>query len=252
MTALLEAIGLKKHFGGVWATNGVDLALAEHELHALIGPNGAGKTTLIHLVSGSLRPDAGRLRLAGRDITARSMHERVAMGITRSFQISQVFSELTALENVRLAVQGRRSDAGSSFRFWRPASAEVWMIEEAEEWLGQVGLAEQAGCLARELAYGERRALELAMALATRPRILLLDEPMAGLGPEEAERMTHLLAALKGKLTMLLIEHDMEVVFKLADRLSVLVEGRILTTGTPETVRADPAVRRAYLGEERA
>lgn len=252
MSALLEIAGLMKHFGGVWATHGVDLAVAENEIHALIGPNGAGKTTLIHLISGGLKPDAGRLVFAGEDVSHLPMHERVARGIARSYQITQVFPRLSLLENVRLAVQARRRDFGSSFRFWRPASADFSMIEEAEEWLGRVGLAEQAGLPACDVSHGERRALELAMTLATRPRLLLLDEPMAGMGPEESAHMANLVASLKGGQTVLLVEHDMDIVFRLADRVSVLVAGRIIASGTPEAVRADPEVRRAYLGDEAA
>lgn len=250
MSALLAITGLKRHFGGLWAMNGVDLEIADGEIHALIGPNGAGKTTLIHLISGSLLPDAGRITCAGTDITRLSMHERVALGIARSHQITQVFPHLSLLENVRLAVQSRRRDWGSSFRFWRPASADFAMLEEAEEWLGHVALAEQAGALACEVSHGERRALELAMALATRPRLLLLDEPLAGIGPEESEHMTRLIETLKGKQTVLLVEHDMDAVFRLADRVSVLVAGRIVASGTPDAVRADTQVRRAYLGDE--
>lgn len=250
MSTLLEAKGLKRHFGGLWAADGVDLSLHAGEIHALIGPNGAGKTTLVHLLSGSLSPDAGELRFAGNDITGSSMHERVALGITRSFQITQIFPHLSLLENVRLAVQARRRDWGSSLRFWRPASADFRMLEEAEAWLARVGLAEQAGAPAGNVSHGAQRALEIAMALATHPRLLLLDEPMAGMGPEESERMAHLIAALRGEHCVLLIEHDMDIVFRLADRISVLVAGRIVASGTPDAIRSDPLVRRAYLGDE--
>ncbi|MDO8959021.1 MAG: ABC transporter ATP-binding protein [Rhodocyclaceae bacterium] len=278
MTALLEIAGLKRHFGGLWATNGVDLTLEAGEIHALIGPNGAGKTTLIHLISGALLPDAGTLHFAGADITRCNMHERVARGITRSYQITQIFPQLSLLENVRLAVQARRRDWGSSLRFWRPASADVQMIAEAGDWLGRVGLAAAAGQLAGDVSHGERRALELAMALATRPRLLLLDEPLAGMGPEEAEHMTRLIAGLRkhagppqvfpgpqggerraatlsggafnGEQTVLLVEHDMDIVFRLADRISVLVAGRIIASGAPAAVRENQEVRRAYLGDE--
>jgi len=250
MNALLEIKGLKRHFGGVWAANGVDLSVQEAEVHALIGPNGAGKTTLIHLISGGLLPDEGCLTFAGSDITRNSMHARVALGITRSYQITQIFHHLPLLENVRLAVQARQRDWGSSFRFWRPASADFQMIEEAEDWLGRVGLAEKAGKLACDVSHGEQRALELAMALATRPRLLLLDEPMAGMGPEESAHMANLIASIKGAQTVLLVEHDMGIVFRLADRISVLVAGRIIASGAPEVVRGHPEVRRAYLGGE--
>jgi branched-chain amino acid transport system ATP-binding protein len=250
MSMLLETTVLKRHFGGLWATNGVDLRIAEGEIHALIGPNGAGKTTLVHLISGGLQPDAGSIVFAGHDITRDNMHARVALGITRSYQIAQIFPHLPLLENVRLAVQARRRDWGSSFRFRRPASADFRMIEEAEEWLGRVGLAEQAGELACDVSHGAQRALELAMALATRPRLLLLDEPLAGMGADESGHMADLIASLKGEQTVLLVEHDMDVVFRLADRISVLVAGRIVASGTPDVVRTDPEVKRAYLGDE--
>jgi branched-chain amino acid transport system ATP-binding protein len=250
MTSLFKAIGLKRHFGGLWATNGVDLDVGHGEIHALIGPNGAGKTTLIHLISGALQPDVGQLLFDGQDISKQSMHQRVALGITRSYQISQIFPRLSLLENVRLAVQARRRDWGSSFRFWRPASTDFSMIEEAEQWLGRVGLAEVAGQFACNVSHGERRALELAMALATRPRLLLLDEPMAGMGPEESAHMATLIDSLRGEQTVLLVEHDLDIVFRLADRISVLVAGRIVTSGTPTAIRAHPEVRQAYLGDE--
>ena len=250
MSALLRITGLKRHFGGLWATNGVDLDILPGEIHALIGPNGAGKTTLIHLISGALQPDAGCIRFAGKDITRFGMHQRVACGITRSYQITQIFPHLSALENLRLAVQSRHRDWGSSFRFWRPASADFAMIEEAEEWLGRVGLAESAGQLAADLSHGAQRALELAMALATRPTLLLLDEPMAGMGPEESAHMAALIASLKGVQALLLVEHDMDIVFRLADRISVLVAGRIIVSDTPANVRNHADVRRAYLGDE--
>ncbi|MEW6294337.1 MAG: ABC transporter ATP-binding protein [Pseudomonadota bacterium] len=250
MGALLEISGLKRHFGGLWAANGVDLAIERGEIHALIGPNGAGKTTLIHLISGALRPDAGRIVFAGADIGQHNMHARVALGITRSYQITQIFPHLPVLENVRLAVQSRRRDWGSSFRMCRPASADFRMLAEAEEWLGRVGLAEAAGQLAADLAHGQQRALELAMALATRPQLLLLDEPMAGMGPEESAHMAALIASLKGAQTILLVEHDMDIVFRLADRISVLVAGRVIVSAAPDVVRNHPDVRRAYLGDE--
>lgn len=251
---LLEISGLKRHFGGLWAINGVDLQVVAGEIHALIGPNGAGKTTLIHLISGALRPDAGSLRFAGGDIAHTAMHERVALGITRSYQITQILPHLSVLENLRLAVQSRRRDWGSSFRFWQSASANFRMLEEAEAWLGRVGLAESAGQLAADLSHGAQRALELSMALATKPRLLLLDEPMAGMGPEESDHMATLIATLKssamGEQTVLLVEHDMDIVFRLADRISVLVEGRVIVSDTPDVVRGHPDVRRAYLGDE--
>mgnify|MGYP001365073522 CR=1 FL=1 len=246
--ALLEVAGLSRSFGGVRALDGVDCAVEEGEVHALIGPNGAGKTTFIHHVSGALRPDAGHVRFAGREVTALPMHRRVAAGLARSYQITNVFSRLSALDNVILAVQGR-PDAGSSFRFWRPLRAETRLADEAAAYLTQVGLAGLEGRLAGSLAHGEQRALELAMALACRPRLLLLDEPMAGTGPEESARLVELIEHLARHVTILLVEHDMAAVFRLADRISVLVGGRLVCTGTPEAVRADPEVRRAYLGD---
>ncbi len=254
MTPLLEISGLKRHFGGLWAIDGVDLQITAGEIHALIGPNGAGKTTLIHLISGALRPDAGSLRFAGDDIAHTAMHERAARGITRSYQITQILPRLSVLENLRLAVQSRQRDWGSSFRFWPSTGADFRMVEEAEEWLGRVGLAESAGQFAADLSHGAQRALELAMTLATKPRLLLLDEPMAGMGPEESDHMARLIATLKspemGTQTVLLVEHDMDIVFRLADSISVLVDGRVIVSDTPEAVRGHPDVRRAYLGDE--
>jgi branched-chain amino acid transport system ATP-binding protein len=250
MKPLLEVTNLKRHFGGLWAANGVDLTVTSGEIHALIGPNGAGKTTLIHLISGALLPDVGSLLFAGSDITRYNMHARVALGITRSYQITQIFPRLSLLENVRLAVQARQRDWGSSLRFWRPASADKQMSREAEDWLDRVGLAASQAQLACDVSHGERRALELAMALATRPRLLLLDEPMAGMGPEESEQMAQLITALRGTQTVLLVEHDMDIVFRLADRISVLVAGQIIISDSPEAVRNHPEVRRAYLGDE--
>jgi branched-chain amino acid transport system ATP-binding protein len=247
---MLAITDLKRHFGGLWAANGVDLAIERGEIHALIGPNGAGKTTLIHLISGALRPDAGHIVFAGTDISRHSMHERVALGVTRSYQITQIFPRLSVLENVRLAVQSRHRDWGSSFRMCRLASTDFRMIEEAEEWLGRVGLAEAAGQHAADLSHGGQRALELAMALATKPALLLLDEPMAGMGPEESTHMATLIASLKGAQTILLVEHDMDIVFRLADRVSVLVAGKVIVSDVPEAVRTHPDVRRAYLGDE--
>lgn len=250
MTPLLQLRDLKRHFGGLWATNGVSLDVTQGEIHALIGPNGAGKTTLVHLISGALKPDAGHILFAGKDLTASSQHERVGMGVARSYQITQIFPHLSLLENVRLSVQARTHDFGSSFRFWRPASADFCMLEEAEEWLGRVGLAESAGRMACDVSHGEQRALELAMTLATRPRLLLLDEPMAGMGPEESEHMATLISSLRGEQTILLVEHDLDIVFRLSDRISVLVAGQIVVTDTPENIRQHPEVRQAYLGDE--
>jgi branched-chain amino acid transport system ATP-binding protein len=246
--ALLEVRGLTRRFAAVDALKEVNFTVDAGEVHALIGPNGAGKTTFIHHVSGALQPDAGSVHFAGRDVTRLTMHQRVAAGMARSYQITNIFRGLSALDNVALAVQGR-PDAGSSFRFWRPVRRERWLFDEAQACLEQVGLGTAGERLAGSLAHGEQRALELAMALATKPQLLLLDEPMAGTGPEESARMVELIEHLARHVTILLVEHDMAAVFRLADRISVLVNGRLVATGTPEAVRADPEVRRAYLGD---
>ncbi len=245
---LLSVRGLCRRFGGVQALQEIDLAVDEGEVHALIGPNGAGKTTFIHHVSGALTPDAGQILLAGRDITGLPMHGRVAAGLARSYQITKLFGRFSVLDNVALAVQGR-ADSGSSLRFWQPVRLEKALFDEAETYLQQVGLGERSSTLAANLSHGQQRALELAMALATRPRLLLLDEPMAGSGPEESERMVDLIEHLARQVTILLVEHDMAAVFRLADRISVLVNGRLVCTGLPDEVRAHPEVRQAYLGE---
>ena len=244
---ILEVRGLRKAFGALAATDGVSLELREGETHAIIGPNGAGKTTLIGQLAGNLRPDAGSIRFAGEDVTALSAPARARKGFARSFQITSIYRDFTALDNVALAVQAH---AGHSFRFWRPAREEAALRKPARAVLDEVGLGAKAGMLAANLAHGEQRQLEIAMALATAPRLLLLDEPVAGMGLEESQRMVQFLAGLKGRRTIILVEHDMDAVFTLADRISVLVYGRIIATGTPEEVRANAEVRRAYLGED--
>jgi len=244
---LLEVRGLTKSFGALLASDSVDLEVREGETHAVIGPNGAGKTTLIAQLAGNLRPDGGRVRFAGEDVTALSAPARSRRGFARSFQITSVYSEFTALENVMLAVQAH---AGHSFHFWRPAREEAALREPARAILEEVGLGTRSDVLAANLAHGEQRALEIATALATRPRLMLLDEPVAGMGAEETRRMIAFLSTLKGRKTIILVEHDMDAVFSLADRISVLVYGRIIATGTPEEIRANAEVRRAYLGEE--
>jgi branched-chain amino acid transport system ATP-binding protein len=246
---LLEIRGLVKRYGGLVATNEARLNVREGELHALIGPNGAGKTTLIHQISGAIRPDQGHILFDGAEITSQPMHRRVANGLARSYQITSIFPRLSVLDNIALAVQAR---SGSSMRFWRPVLFERALFEEAGQILAQVGLGDKAEQLAGSLAHGEQRQLELGITLATQPRLLLLDEPMAGMGPDESERIVELLLALKGKTTILLIEHDMNAVFRLADRISVLVYGRVIMTGCPAEVRDDSEVRKAYLGEEAA
>lgn len=246
--ALLQVSGLSRRFAAVDALKDVNLTVEAGEVHALIGPNGAGKTTFIHHLSGALVPDAGSIHFAGQDVTRLSMHERVAAGMARSYQITNIFLGLSALDNVALAVQGR-ADAGSSFRFWRPVQAEKRLFDEAQQFLEQVGLQDKRGLVAGQLSHGEQRALELAMALATQPKLLLLDEPMAGTGPEESARMVDLIEHLARHVTILLVEHDMDAVFRLADRVSVLVNGELICTGEPEAVKNDPDVRRAYLGD---
>ena len=247
--ALLEVRNLSRRFAAVDALKDVNFSVEAGEVHALIGPNGAGKTTFIHHVSGALQPDSGSVHFAGHDVTRLAMHRRVAAGMARSYQITNVFLGLSALDNVALAVQGR-PDAGSSFRFWKPVRREAALFDEARQYLVQVGLEHRVDAVAGNLAHGEQRALELAMALATKPKMLLLDEPMAGTGPEESARMVELIEHLARHVTILLVEHDMAAVFRLADRISVLVNGQLICTGEPEAVRADPEVRRAYLGDD--
>ncbi len=243
---MLKVEGLAKRFGGIVATDNLSLDVAPGELHAIIGPNGAGKTTLIAQLSGQLRADFGRIRFAGDDITALPPHKRSLLGLARSFQITSLFLDLSVLDNVALAVQAH---AGHSFRFWRNARKDEALRAPARAALERAGLAGRADGPAASLSHGEHRQLELAMALAGEPRMLLLDEPMAGLGPEESARMVSMLRALKGELTILLVEHDMEAVFALADRITVLVYGRVIASGTPDDIRADAKVREAYLGE---
>jgi len=243
--ALLRIDGLTKRFGGVVASDAISLAIQPGELHAIIGPNGAGKSTLIGQLTGELAPDSGRVSFAGRDITALPVHQRSALGLARSFQITSLFLDFTALDNVALAVQAH---AGHSFHFWRNARADPALREPARAALAQVGLADRAEALCANLSHGEHRALEIAIALATRPSMLLLDEPMAGMGPDESVRMVRTLMELKRTLTILLIEHDMEAVFALADRITVLVYGRVIASDTPAAIRANEEVRKAYLG----
>jgi branched-chain amino acid transport system ATP-binding protein len=238
---------LRKTFGALVVTDDLTLDVMPRELHAVIGPNGAGKTTLINQISGLLAPDTGAIRFAGRDITALPMHARAQLGLARSFQITSVLPRFSALENVALAVQSR---AGSSFRFFGRAADEAALNAAAMAALSDVGLAERAHQPAGVLSHGERRALELAIALAMEPKLLLLDEPMAGTGHEESMRLVGVLQRLKGRFPVVLVEHDMAAVFALADRISVLIYGRILASGTPAEVRADPRVVAAYLGDE--
>ena len=238
---------LQKRFGGLIATNDVSLAVPSGELHAIIGPNGAGKTTLISQLSGTLMPDSGHIFFEGRDIAAMPAYTRSALGLARSFQITSIFPNFTAEDNVALAVQAH---SGHSYRFWRPANKERVLRDPARAALERVGLADRADVVAADLSHGEHRQLEIAMALATKPRLLLLDEPMAGMGPEESQRMIEVLRSLKGQHTILLIEHDMDAVFALADRITVLVYGAVIASDLPDRIRANPEVRKAYLGDE--
>jgi branched-chain amino acid transport system ATP-binding protein len=246
---MLELRGVTKRFGGLVATDDVTLEIARGEVHALIGPNGAGKTTLVAQISGVLPTDTGRIVFNGHDITRLSAHARVAAGLARSYQITSIFRRFSVLDNLALAVQAR---SGSSFSFWRPVSAERALFDEARSIANEIGLGEKADTLAATLAHGEQRALEVGLTLATNPQLVLLDEPMAGMGPQESQAMIALIHRIRSRVTVLLVEHDMDAVFRLADRISVLVSGRLLATGAPAQIRADPAVRKAYLGEELA
>jgi branched-chain amino acid transport system ATP-binding protein len=245
--SVLQLEKVRKKFGALVVTDDLTFDILPNELHAVIGPNGAGKTTLINQISGLLAPDAGRILFAGRDITDLPAHARAELGLARSFQVSSILPGFSALENVALAVQAR---TGSSFRVLGRAAAETALNGPAMAALADVGLAERARLPAGQLSHGEKRALELAIALAMEPKVLLLDEPMAGTGREETARLVDLLGKLKGRFSVLLVEHDMPAVFALADRISVLIYGRILASGTPAQVRADPRVVAAYLGDE--
>jgi len=247
MTALLSVTGLKKSFGGVTATDDVNIEVVKGELHAIIGPNGAGKTTLISQLSGSVKPDAGVIRLNGANITNKPAHARAGLGITRSFQITSLVMDMSVLDNIALAVQ---ATDGHSFKFLIPARSIDYIRDKALAMLAEVGLVERAQDPTRNLSHGEHRQMELAIALASQAELMMLDEPMAGLGPEESATMVAYLKRLKGKRTILLIEHDMDAVFALADRISVLVYGKIIATGLPADIRSNDAVRHAYLGEE--
>ena len=246
---MLSLRSLSKRFGGVVAVEGVTLDVAAGEVHALIGPNGAGKTTLIHQISGSLTCDQGQIIFLGNDLTKTKAHERVRAGLARSYQITSIFRRFSVLDNLALAVQAR---SGSSFSFWRPVAGETALFEEAGAIASQVGLSEKTGFFASSLSHGEQRALEVGLALATRPKLVLLDEPMAGMGPEESRRMIDLIDRIRAEVTVLLVEHDMDAVFRLADRISVMVNGRLVATGLPEQIRMNEEVRRAYLGDELA
>ena len=244
---LLRVEKLVRRFGGIIATDHVSLDVASGELHAIIGPNGAGKTTLISQLIGQLSPHSGTIRLADRDITRVPVYRRSALGLARSFQITSLLPDFTALDNVALAAQARD---GHSFHFWRNARKVPHLRNAAQEALDRVGLGHRAGVLVSRLSHGEQRELELAVALATRPQLLLLDEPMAGLGVTESARMVKLLQELRREVSIVLVEHDMDAVFALADRISVLVYGRVIASGTPAEIRANDEVKRAYLGDQ--
>jgi branched-chain amino acid transport system ATP-binding protein len=247
MSVVLETVALSKSFGALRACDQVSLAVKEGEVHALIGPNGAGKTTLVAQITGEIAPDEGRILFAGRDITQLPTAARARLGLARSFQITSIFPSFSAEGNVALAVQATEPH---SFRFWRAAERIETLRTPARRRLMELGLGTRRNVVASGMAHGEHRQLELAMALATEPRMLLLDEPMAGLGAEESQAMLRLLAGLKERYSILLIEHDMDVVFSLADRISVMVQGRIIASGSADAIRNDPQVRQAYLGED--
>ena len=245
--ALLQVKGLKKSFGAVQATNNFALDVADGEIHALIGPNGAGKTTVLNQLSGEIKPDQGRISFDGRDITGLPVHKRATLGLARSYQITSVFERLTVRENLSLAIQAH---CGHSFRFWRKASADPNLFEPLIPALERVGLEHRAYVKAGSLSHGEKRQLEVGMALAGNPKMLLLDEPMAGMGPGGTVELSKMIGKIKKDTTILLVEHDMNVVFSLADRITVIVYGEAIVTGVPEQIRLNPAVRQAYLGDE--
>ncbi len=243
---LIAATGLCKSFGGIIATDHVDLTAGRGEIHAIIGPNGAGKTTLINQISGALASDAGEIRFGGRDITRLAPHARSRLGLARSFQLTSIFPDFPVIENVALCVQAH---AGHSYRFWRPASEDAMLNARAITALDRVGLARARDRNAGQMSHGEHRQLEIAMALATDPSALLLDEPMAGMGPEESANMVEIIRTLRDDHAILLIEHDMDAVFALADRITVLVHGRVIASGAPSEIRTNQEVERAYLGD---
>jgi len=246
VTPLLDVRALSKHFGGVVANDRVDLQVQAGEVHALIGPNGAGKTTLVSQLAGQLASDSGRVVFDGTDITKLGAHQRAQRGLVRSFQITRLFRSFCVLDNVALAVQ---ASSGSSLSAWRPVADETALLDRAREVLSGLGLDARHGFMIDQLSHGERRALEVGMTMASRPRLVLLDEPMAGMGPDESARMEHIIRGLRTTSTVVLIEHDVDAVFRLADRVSVLVGGRIIASGDPAAVRADRAVISAYLGD---
>ena len=247
MTPILKIIGLSKQFGGITATNNIDLNITDGEIHAVIGPNGAGKTTLISQLSGDLQADKGAIVFQGNLVNNMSSNKRSLLGIARTFQITSLMLDMSTLENVMLAVQAH---SGHSYCFWQDARQDDQLVEPALKVLKQVGLLGRKNIMTRELSHGEHRQLEIAMALATQPKLLLLDEPMAGMGAEETQKLIAILKKLKTGKTMILIEHDMNAVFSLADRITVMVYGKIIATGSPKEIRANQKVKAAYLGDE--
>jgi branched-chain amino acid transport system ATP-binding protein len=243
---VLSLKDVSKRFGGVVAVDGVSLDVAQGEVHALIGPNGAGKTTLIGLISGAMPSNGGEIFFVERNLTRAKPHARVAAGLARSYQITSIFKRFSVLENLALAVQAR---SGSSFSFWKPVERETALFDEAASIAAEVGLSKKLSAVGMQLSHGEQRALEVGLALATRPKLVLLDEPMAGMGPEESQHMISLIARIRAQVTVLLVEHDMDAVFRLADRISVMVNGRLIATGAPNDIRNHPEVRKAYLGD---
>ena len=246
---MLSLKNVSKRFGGVVAVDAVSLDVRAGEVHALIGPNGAGKTTLIGLISGSLPGHEGQIVFRGADLTRAKTHTRVAAGLARSYQITSIFKRFSVLDNLALAVQAR---SGSSFKFWKPVERETALFDEAGSLAAQVGLSRKLSAVGMELSHGEQRALEVGLALATRPKLVLLDEPMAGMGPEESQHMIALISRIREEVTVLLVEHDMDAVFRLADRISVMVNGRLIASDSPEEIRLNSDVRKAYLGDELA
>lgn len=245
--SLLQVKGLVKRFGGLLATDHLDFEVRPGELHAIIGPNGAGKTTFINQLSGELLPSAGQILLGGVDVTFQPVHKRAHSGIARSYQITSVFLEFSVLQNVMFAVQ---AGSGHSFSFWKQVASDEALRAPAMLALEEVGLAEKAGMFVGMLAHGARRQLEIAMTLAMKPKLLLLDEPMAGMSHQESQEIVEVLKRLKGRYGIVLIEHDMDAIFALADRISVMVYGRAIACGTPQEIRDDAEVRAAYLGDQ--
>ena len=246
MTNVLEAQSINRTFGGIHAVVDVSLCLVNGEIRAVIGPNGAGKTTLVGLLAGSLKPDSGEICLAQQDVTDLSVHERVKLGLGRTFQITSLFPALSVFENIAIAVQGCQ---GHSFHFWHPANRKSGLIDRARELAQEMGLAEDIDTRAEALSHGKHRLLELAMALAANPSVLLLDEPAAGLGVEETQNLISILERIKADAAILLVEHDMDVVFSVANEITVMVDGGIIATGSPDDIRNNKQAQRAYLGE---